>query len=394
MALLRFTGFETLVLSDATSSGGTVSVNTTTKRTGAAALRCNPTTTAVGWVRIGGLNSLGSNASANVATMYSTFYFYIATAPASNDEGFCDVNDTVANVKLHLRLNSSRQIVVYDNTITIVATGSTALSTSTWYRIEVMTTTSASASNYEVKIDGVSELSGTCTQGNTNNGFIRLGKQTNYNSNTVDFYYDDLALSDSAYLGAGEIKRMAPDSDGSTQQWTSGTAPSDYTQIDEQTPSDTDYVQSNGSASQLALFNLESSSSAGISGTINAFMAIARIKENATGTSSNIVRVKSSSATNDTSALNYTTTYAYTHKLTTVDPNTSAAWTTGGLDAVEIGTLENNAVAMVCSYVSGFAYYTPSVGSAIKTINGLAKASIKTVNGLAIASVKTWDGLS
>jgi hypothetical protein len=29
--------------------------------------------------------------------------------------------------------------------------------------------------------------------------------------------------------------------------------------------------------------------------------------------------------------------------------------------------------------------------SAIKTINGLAKASVKTVNGLAIASVKTWN---
>lgn len=33
-------------------------------------------------------------------------------------------------------------------------------------------------------------------------------------------------------------------------------------------------------------------------------------------------------------------------------------------------------------------------GSAIKTIDGLAKASVKTVNGLAIASVKTWNGLA
>jgi len=32
--------------------------------------------------------------------------------------------------------------------------------------------------------------------------------------------------------------------------------------------------------------------------------------------------------------------------------------------------------------------------SAIKTINGLAKASVKTVNGLAIASVKTFNGLA
>jgi hypothetical protein len=32
--------------------------------------------------------------------------------------------------------------------------------------------------------------------------------------------------------------------------------------------------------------------------------------------------------------------------------------------------------------------------TAIKTINGLSKASVKTVNGLAIASVKTWNGLA
>lgn len=34
------------------------------------------------------------------------------------------------------------------------------------------------------------------------------------------------------------------------------------------------------------------------------------------------------------------------------------------------------------------------VTSAIKTVNGLAKASVKTVNGLAIASVKTINGLA
>ena len=39
-------------------------------------------------------------------------------------------------------------------------------------------------------------------------------------------------------------------------------------------------------------------------------------------------------------------------------------------------------------------YKGAAAGSAIKTIDGLAKASIKTINGLAIASVKTRDGLA
>ena len=46
-------------------------------------------------------------------------------------------------------------------------------------------------------------------------------------------------------------------------------------------------------------------------------------------------------------------------------------------------------------YVSYFQNYgNDSPGSAIKTINGLAKASVKTINGLAIESVKTWNGLA
>ena len=41
-----------------------------------------------------------------------------------------------------------------------------------------------------------------------------------------------------------------------------------------------------------------------------------------------------------------------------------------------------------------YATYTPAGGSsAIKSVNGLAKASAKSVNGLAIANVKSWNGL-
>jgi hypothetical protein len=38
--------------------------------------------------------------------------------------------------------------------------------------------------------------------------------------------------------------------------------------------------------------------------------------------------------------------------------------------------------------------YTDGASSAIKSVNGLAKASVKSVNGLAIASVKSWNGLA
>ena len=46
------------------------------------------------------------------------------------------------------------------------------------------------------------------------------------------------------------------------------------------------------------------------------------------------------------------------------------------------------------AYLQARRFTTAAGGSAIKTIDGLAKASVKTVNGLAIASVKTVNGLA
>lgn len=43
---------------------------------------------------------------------------------------------------------------------------------------------------------------------------------------------------------------------------------------------------------------------------------------------------------------------------------------------------------------AGGLFNPAAAGSALKTVNGLAKASVKARNGLAIASVKTWDGLA
>lgn len=67
---------------------------------------------------------------------------------------------------------------------------------------------------------------------------------------------------------------------------------------------------------------------------------------------------------------------------------------TGALDEFGIWSraLTSTEVSQLYNGGAGLAY--PLSTTAIKTINGLAKASVKTVNGLAIASVKTWNGLA
>lgn len=86
---------------------------------------------------------------------------------------------------------------------------------------------------------------------------------------------------------------------------------------------------------------------------------------------------------------------------------------TGDGTLTESGTLEFDTVGgsgiTACDMTGGFYVaawadttnsvyeiqaFTVGLASAIKTVNGLAKASVKTVNGLAIASVKTINGLA
>jgi hypothetical protein len=74
MALLNFCGWETGDSSEAQSSSGTNSVQTSVVRTGTYAFRANPTTTAVGNHRFAKHSTAGVATTAfGVATLYHRF---------------------------------------------------------------------------------------------------------------------------------------------------------------------------------------------------------------------------------------------------------------------------------------------------------------------------------
>lgn len=361
MALRRFSGFE-ISNGEATLSG-TASINTGTVRTGGGSLRVNPTTTGVGHALFYDLSTTGTNSAAfNIATSYVQFWFRYATKPASNNEQLYVTQDTGGSTKLSLRLNSTGTIGVYGAADTLLGTSSTTLSANTWYKIEIQTGTSATVGAYELKINGSSEVSGTANLSASNAQDFRLGKITNKNSQTVDFFYDDFAVSDSAFFsGDVAVKAMNVNADGSTMSWSGGTAPSNYTTVDDgHTVNDTDYVQSPTSGNpNVALFNLESCATVGISGTILGFQGLTRTRENTSVTSATLIRVRSSSTNSDSATRNGSTSVTVSMRLLENDPSTGSAWTTSGLDAVEVGAVENNAVAVRCTHVRGFVLYVP-----------------------------------
>lgn len=66
----------------------------------------------------------------------------------------------------------------------------------------------------------------------------------------------------------------------------------------------------------------------------------------------------------------------------------------GVLDMLGVWNVELSAAEVAELYNGGTGVQYPFPSSAIKTIDGLAKASVKTVDGLAIASVKNINGLA
>lgn len=353
MAVLNLTGFELGNATDGVelSISGTASVSSAIKRTGAYSGRVNPTTTGIGLFSLGGITTAGAGTTFSVASLYTQFYFRYAVKPAANSEVMYSSGSGSGN-SIFVRLNSGGNLEVYGNT-TLEDTGATVLAQDTWYQIRI--NVNSADDSYVLQINGATELSGTLSVdvGTLNNA--TFGKNPDYNGNSVDFYYDDCICDDSAFpSGDVKILGISPTANGSTMSWSAGTGASDYTQVNEIPGSDAEYVQCPTTGNpNIAYFALQDCATVGISGTILSLLALIRTRENITATSATKLSLKSGATASETTTRNGTTGASTQKKVFNTDPNTSAPWTTAGLDAVEFGAIENNAVAVRCSMVFG-----------------------------------------
>lgn len=321
-------------------------ITTGTFRTGAAALRVNPIGASTGYYTLWIPAADGSIADnlLNTNDAYVSFYFRIETAPSTTSEIIYEADDTGALQKGVVRLTRDRTLAFYNAANTLINTGSTILSLSTWYLIEVRTGTGASA-NYEIKINGVSEISGTTNQGTDPHGTIHFGKVNDSNSETIDVLYDDIVLNDSHYTGFHNVRLKVPVSDSTPQGWNQGTGVSDYQEIDE-IPTDEEITYIQNKSADSSMFNLTSNASAGITDTIIAVKNWCRasVTEGA-GDTNFIVRLTSNVTNFDTAGISLAEAYTDYASVTDVDPDTSVTWGLSGLDAATLGVYESFGVA-------------------------------------------------
>lgn len=365
MAIIQFTGFESGAdfYGDVSLVQGTASYVTSPVRSGTYALRTNPTTTGTGSVAIRGIASNGTimqNTLQSTDT-YIQFYLRIATLPASGYEQVCTVTQFgSSSPKGWLAINSSGNLSVYDKDFSKIGSdGATSLSLNTWYQIRFYIGNGTTA-GYSVYINGVLELSGTGDFVAADSGDVIFGKSSDRSGQTVDYYFDDVVIDNAAFPSTDlKVNVLKPTANGSTMSWSNGTNTSDYTQVDEIPIDSTDYVQSPTTGNpNIALFTMQSMATVGFNGNVKAIKGVAFSRENTSVTSAVKIRVRSGGTDSDSSTFNGSnTTYNGQSRLLLTDPATSAAWTTSGVNAIEVGPVENNAVAQRCMSVLAMVLY-------------------------------------
>lgn len=385
-ALQAMTGMETGGTNEFIATSGTFSVQSSLARSGAFALRTNPATTGTGFITFADVDATFRPAVLNPLPnqLWATFYFRYATGPVTGDEPISRATDNNGRNICGITLNDDGKVIMRRTAASgalgsSVATSTTALAPDTWYRLEY-TCFKSGAGDYEVRIDGTTEMSGTADFDDGTNGWrnIAWGKSVNLNGNTVDFYYDDIWVDDTSFVGAHAIKVLVPNAPGTDNNFNDTNGNPCWTNIcylgvDETPVSSTRYVVSTTTGTQQT-FHVQNPEIMDITGTINAVSIFERAIEQAAGTSEwQFLAYTSAASTTATQELSAGAERIW--NLPT-EPVADAPWTLSTLANLEIGCREGSGsgVRVRCQEMIAMVSYTEdssySETPEIRTVQG------------------------
>lgn len=227
----------------------------------------------------------------------------------------------------------------------LVASGTLELANNTWYLVEVHFKM-ADSGIIQSKINGVLDIN---YSGDTTPGAETTFNRTCFGFLNASFRYtntfvDDIAINDTSgatdnsWCGDGRVIALTPNANGDSSQFVgSDTNSTDNYLLVDEVPSDgdTSYVES-ATVGEKDLYNL---TACGLTSVNIARVWIeSRAKDTTTGDGTIKLLAKTESTEYESANIDLSTSYA-AQKGTdyTVNPNTSAAWTTTQLDALQVG---------------------------------------------------------
>lgn len=232
-----------------TTGAGAPTIDTTTFRSGAAALRVNTTD-----------DVLYTFSAADAEDgFYCRFYIYIVTLSSTGTRNIFGFQDAANTLQVALQLTVDGTLILRNvEDGANVGSASPALSTGQWYRIEMkFDSTTLASTVVEARINGVPFASGTVDLAN---GANRLRWICIASEASLDFLIDDIALNDdsgsfqNSWPGEGEIIHLRPNAAGDADEWDLTTT---YENIDEITPDDGTTIISSLTSGQIHDVNVD-----------------------------------------------------------------------------------------------------------------------------------------
>ena len=343
---------------------GNCSVQSTVVHSGANAYRVTSlANAATNFFRIGRMRGEGHQAFSLQEPRVS-FWFRADTLPASGIETMGGFTRAGGGFQVDLRISSSGILsVVGLRNSPATQTGTTALSTATWYHINF--SWNASTGNATVEINGVGEISGNVGTDQFA-GFAVFGKRGNVSTQAVDFYYDDIIVDDATFNTGAVLAFFQPSANGTYTDWPNGTGASGYTEIDE-TPNDSaTYVMSGAIATNdYATFPFASISSVIGTGTVVGVSLQGWFRGDVATGQVNLVTYQGATLYPALFTPTPSTTPSFYGHSRAVDPNTGVTWTPSGLDAAEFGFLKpsSSSNAVRCESFGLYVAYIPSAST-------------------------------
>lgn len=287
---------------------------------------------------------------------YVRWYYRVDDAPAA-DSSILDFYAIGGGTeRMSIKLNTTGNLELWDSNSQI-GSDSAAVNDGTFHRIEGQFSRSGTTMTLTLLVDGVTAATGTTTDNSGGVGRIIFGMLASTSS--YDTYWDDFALSDSAYPGAGVQIMLRPDGAGDTNNLTGGTGTT-FAEFDEETPDDATSYSTLATANDTVFFTIDDPAVQGMgpSDTVRVVLVGYRWASVAAGDTAIKGRIKSqASGTISTGNQAATTSGSYFSNLgvapsaqadkyytvSATDPQGGGAWTRTLLQSTQIGVIATDA---------------------------------------------------
>jgi len=262
-----------------------------------------------------------------------------------NTTSFNTNNDIIqiqegSTVQLAVSITNTGLLQVKRST-TVLQTGTKVLNINSWYYIEFKGTIHDSTGSYELRIDGVTELSAT--------GVDTLSSGTNWNC--VSFgalsgnlsYIDDVYICDTSgaaprntFLGLIKIECLLPQTDAVSAGTDRGFTPSTGTDhgalVDEVPPNTTDYNFSSIVSKESYQFPAMT-----LSGTVLGLQTNLFVSKSDSSPRVVCATIRMPITDYDGASVNPTTSFTYLTEIRPVNPFTSGEWTVADVNSAQAG---------------------------------------------------------